>query len=284
MNTLESYKGTIVEEEGECAQFAIDTPTSPFVLSGVTKAGEQYTFSFWVRSDSDGSITTCGKTFPSTTEWTKHAVTYTAKSTDLKIYFNTVGSYYMFQSQLEIGSVVTDYVPAPEDTDDSIEAMAAALGEETQVVRENVANLTVDSVNIRTELTNTQRIVDGLSGEIKWAETKLTALEQTSEQVGISVQNIVENGVDKVTTTTGFTFNESGMEVDKSNSPTKTTVTPDGMKVHSKTGGEAEVLSATSEGVVAKDLHAKTYLIVSGKARFEKYGNDRVGCYWIGGE
>ena len=62
MNTLESYKGAIMEEESECAQFAIDTPASPFVLSGVTKAGEQYTFGFWIRADAEGSIKTCGKT------------------------------------------------------------------------------------------------------------------------------------------------------------------------------------------------------------------------------
>ena len=160
---------------------------------------------------------------------------------------------------------------------------ASKLENETQVIRENVANLTVEAVGIRTELSDTQNVVDGISGDLLQANSKITSLEQTSEQVQINVQNINENGVDKVTTTTGFTFNESGMEVDKSDSPTKTTVTPDGMKVYRKAGGGSEVLTATSEGVDATNLHAKTYLIIGGRTRFEKYGNDRVGCYWIGG-
>lgn len=283
MNTLESYKGAIMEEESECAQFAIDTPASPFVLSGVTKAGEQYTFGFWIRADTDGSISTCGKTITATTEWVRHVVTFTATGPDLKIFFATAGVYYIFHPQLELGSMDTDYDRAPEDIEDLIANTANTIENETQVIRENVANLTVEAVGIRTELSDTQKVVDGISGDLLHANTKITSLEQTSEQVQINVQNINENGVDKVTTTTGFTFNESGMEVDKSDSPTKTTVTPDGMKVYRKAGGDSEVLAATSEGVDATNLHAKTYLIIGGRTRFEKYGNDRVGCYWIGG-
>lgn len=283
MNALESYNGTIMGEESECAQFTIDTLTSPFVLSDITKAGEQYTFGFWIRADTDGSISTCGKTITATSEWVRHVVTFTATGPDVKIFFATAGVYYIFHPQLELGSMDTDYDRAPEDIEDLIANTANTIENETQVIRENVANLTVEAVGIRTELSDTQKVVDGISGDLLQANSKITSLEQTSEQVQINVQNINENGVDKVTTTTGFTFNESGMEVDKSDSPTKTTVTPDGMKVYRKAGGDSEVLTATSEGVDATNLHAKTYLIIGGRTRFEKYGNDRVGCYWIGG-
>lgn len=279
MNTLESYKGTIMEEEGECAQFAIDTPTSPFVLSGVTKAGEQYTFSFWVRSDSDGSITTCGKTFPSTTEWTKHAVTYTAKSTDLKIYFNTVGSYYMFQSQLEIGSVATDYVPAPEDTDESITATDQSI----QEVIESVSQLSLDSDRIKASVSKVEGTLAGVSNDLQKTNENIATLEMTAKELTANIQYISDNGVGQVSNTTG-TFDKLGLTVDNSESPTKTTVTPDGMKVYRKSGStNEEVLSATSSGVDATNLHAKTYLIVGGRSRFENYGTSRTGCFWIGG-
>lgn len=167
---------------------------------------------------------------------------------------------------------------------EGLSVVAGDLEEEAQTIRENVADLAVEAVGIRTEVYNTQKEVDSITGQIAQADTRLTSLEQTSQQVQINVQSIVENGVDRVTTKTGYTFNEVGMEVDRTDSATKTVITSDGMDVYSKTGGETKVLSATSEGVEAKDLHAKTYLIVSGKCRFEKYGNDRVGCYWIGGE
>lgn len=283
MNSLESFSGTIMEKEDECAKFAIDTILSPFVLSNITKEGEQYTLGFFLRSDSEGSISTCGVTFPATGEWTRHVATYTATGKNLSVFFNAVGTYYIYQPQLEIGNMATDYDCAPEDLEDLIADNAATLGNEMQVIRENVANLTVEADGIRTDVSNTQKLVDGISGELQQVNHKVTSLEQTAEQVQIGIQDIHENGVDKVTTTTGFTFNESGMEVDKSDSPTKTIITPNGMDVYSKVGGDSKVLSATSEGVDATNLHAKTYLIVGGRTRFEKYGNDRIGCYWTGG-
>ena len=59
-----------------------------------------------------------------------------------------------------------------------------------------------------------------------------------------------------------------------------TKVTEDGMEVSQN---NTPVLVADSQGVEAKNLHASTYLIISGKARLEAYGTDRVACYWIGG-
>lgn len=43
------------------------------------------------------------------------------------------------------------------------------------------------------------------------------------------------------------------------------------------------MLSATGNGVNATNLHAKTYLIIGGRSRFENYGTNRTGCFWIGG-
>jgi hypothetical protein len=46
-----------------------------------------------------------------------------------------------------------------------------------------------------------------------------------------------------------------------------------------------EMLKANNEGVIAYNLHAKTYLIVGESSRFEDYEKDgeiRTGCFWIG--
>jgi hypothetical protein len=74
------------------------------------------------------------------------------------------------------------------------------------------------------------------------------------------------------------------MTIDRTDSSTKTQVTPDGMTVYSKGANNhlTEVLEATSYGVNATNLHASTYLIVGGRSRFENYGEDRTGCFWIG--
>jgi hypothetical protein len=44
-----------------------------------------------------------------------------------------------------------------------------------------------------------------------------------------------------------------------------------------------KLLTANKEGVVAKDLHATTYLIIGKNSRFEDFGSDRTACFWIGG-
>ena len=108
---------------------------------------------------------------------------------------------------------------------------------------------------------------------------KAVAATMTDEEIEIAINTRFESGVNKVQTTTGFTFNEQGLTVSKSDSDISTTITEDGMSVNK---GSAEVLTANNEGVKAIDLHATTYLIIGKNSRFEDYGN-RTGCYWIGG-
>lgn len=110
--------------------------------------------------------------------------------------------------------------------------------------------------------------------------TRMTTVEQNAEGLSIQVRNINTDGVSKVNTTTGYIFDETGITVKKSGREIKTQITEDGMQVF-KSGNV--VLTANSEGVDAVDLHASTYLAVGGRSRFENYGDDRTGCFWIGG-
>lgn len=121
-------------------------------------------------------------------------------------------------------------------------------------------------------------IYEELSGEVVTLTNKVdTAI--TSEEVDLRISTEIANGVNKVTTETGFTFNEEGLTISKSGTEMTTTITEDGMKVYRDT---EEVLIADNEGVKAEDLHATTYLIVGQYSRFEDYGS-RTGCFWIGG-
>lgn len=110
--------------------------------------------------------------------------------------------------------------------------------------------------------------------------TSLTELKQTADSLSVSVQDIQENGTTKVTTTTGFTFDEEGMTVSKSEAELQTKITENGMKV---SRGTTDMLIANEKGVEAKNLDASTYLIIGGRSRFENYGDNRTGCFWIGG-
>ena len=43
------------------------------------------------------------------------------------------------------------------------------------------------------------------------------------------------------------------------------------------------VLTANNIGVDAVNLHATTYLIIGNNSRLEDFGDNRTGCFWIGG-
>lgn len=112
--------------------------------------------------------------------------------------------------------------------------------------------------------------------------TKKVEASISAEDVQIQVKSELANGVTKVETTTGFTFDETGLTIAKSESEMKTNIDEDGMSVFR---GDDEVLTADNTGVVAYNLKAKTYLIVGETSRFEdftKNGEERTGCFWIG--
>ena len=119
-----------------------------------------------------------------------------------------------------------------------------------------------------------ENINDGLSTLTSRVDAAIT-----SEDVTIAIQSELMNGVDKVTTSTGFTFNEEGLTVSKSESEMKTTITEDGMTVYRN---DEAVLIANNTGVDAVNLRATTYLIIGNNSRFEDYGDSRTGCFWIG--
>lgn len=150
-------------------------------------------------------------------------------------------------------------------------------------IQENVSNLQITSGDINASVVQVeQRISDGLSG----VNAELTDIRNevdtkiTAEGVAIVIKEEIANGVDKVTTGTGFTFNDEGLTISKTDSEMTTTIDEDGMSVYRD---NTEVLTADNQGVVAYNLHAKTYLMIGTNSRFEDYGNDRTGCFWIGG-
>lgn len=290
MNTLESYSITNPKNvTDECAKFVIDDTGSPFILSEIMTIGTRYTFSFWIKSEANSSVQSAGSTFVSSTAWQKHSVVFTAASKDLFIRFLNAGTYYIYHPKLEIGNMATDWSPAPEDTDDRIDASVANLNDNVNkqfaTIHENIADLVIDTDGIEASVNDIKINIDEISGKIISAQEQISSLELTSADMRLQFQDINNNGVTKVATETGFTFDREGMTVDSTDSTTKTQVTPDGMTVYKKNaaGEQSEVLEATSEGVDATNLHAKTYLIIGGRSRFENYGTDRTGCFWIGG-
>jgi hypothetical protein len=117
--------------------------------------------------------------------------------------------------------------------------------------------------------------VSELSSEVK--------LKLDANAVDIAIKEEMQKGVDRVETKTGYRFDADGLTISKTGEEMANVIDNTGMYV--KRGGE-DILTANNKGVDAVNLHAKTYLIVGsgdGRSRFEDYGIDRTGCFWVGG-
>ena len=173
---------------------------------------------------------------------------------------------------------------------DSISASVSSVEERTGTLegdvaanKSNIAAIRLDTESISASVSSieerTNNAVSGINDDITTLTKKVNATI-TSEDVNIQIQSALSNGVESITTETGYTFNNEGLTVAKSDSEMKTTISDDGMKVFKN--NEA-VLVANNVGVDAVNLSATTYLIIGTNSRFENYGTDRTGCFWIGG-
>lgn len=176
------------------------------------------------------------------------------------------------QIQMVVSDItdLDDKVSNIEMTTDNISASVSEVSKQvasaSQENKEEINKLKQESENEVADIYDAMDVI-----------AKSVNASMTAEDVKIEVSKQLSNGVDQVTTSTGFTFNEVGLEVSKSESELSTTITEDGMKIYRNS--EA-VLTANNKGVDAYNLHATTYLIVGQHSRFEDYG-ERTGCFWI---
>lgn len=166
---------------------------------------------------------------------------------------------------------------------DKVNKEIELVASEAAANKSNIASLQLDTSTIKasvssldTKIANNEETTAESIGSLK----KQVEATMTSDQVELAIKTELDNGVSKVETKTGFTFNDNGLTVSKTNSEISTTITENGMTVKKN---NTEVLTANNEGVTAIDLHAKTFLIIGNNSRIEDYKNSRSACFWIGG-
>lgn len=152
-------------------------------------------------------------------------------------------------------------------------------------MKETVTQIQLDTDAITSSVqrieTNMNNSLESIEGELETIRNRVEST-MSAEDIQIKIEEEISNmdGINSITTTTGFTFNQDGLTISKSDSEMSTIVTEDGMIVY-KNG--QEVLKANNQGVDAANLHATTYLIIGLNSRFEDYDNNtRTGCFWIG--
>ena len=126
-----------------------------------------------------------------------------------------------------------------------------------------------------------QLSVDSLRAEISRQSAQLsgglTRLEQTAEDLKIEVQTVRETGAGKVTTSAGYTFDDTGLHIRKDGEEMENRLDHTGMYVHR--AGET-ILRADAAGVLATDVQVRNYLNVGEHARFQDYDGG-TGCFYL---
>lgn len=167
---------------------------------------------------------------------------------------------------------------------DKANKQVTILASQVSANSENISSLQLNTdavvTSVRELETNTSNQIESMSEDITNL-TKQVSATMTSDQIKIEIQTELDNGVKKIETNTGFTFDDEGLTVSKEGQEMTTKITEDGMTVY-KDGNE--MLEANNEGVNAVNLHAKTYLIIGENSRFEDWerdGEPRTACFWI---
>ena len=154
------------------------------------------------------------------------------------------------------------------------------MGRTLHIIDENGNEL----MTIMDNKINTQ--IKGVTETVEGIKSSMTSLSQDSEKIVARVEKIESNGADRVTTSTGYTFDENGLSISKEGDEIANTLDNTGMHVRRS---DEEILSATPDGVDALNLTSRQYLIIGQNSRFEDYSNGqdgegrkRTACFYIG--
>jgi hypothetical protein len=124
-------------------------------------------------------------------------------------------------------------------------------------------------------------------------ESVTTAQDEASYAIEIA-KKVQADGVEKVTTSTGYTFDEKGLTIEKSGAETKSTLDEAGLNIKDTTGATDESLlfagydKDLGETIVkSKNMTVEKYLVIGKNSRMEDFvdqdGNNGTGMFWIGG-
>lgn len=148
---------------------------------------------------------------------------------------------------------------------------------------------TVESVsNIKNDLNNVytkEQVNAGVNTNtenINQLREQMTQLQQLADSLSITITNINQNGVSKVVTSTGFVFDENGLNISKAGEAMSAIFDNQGFVVKNY---DTEMLVARGNQVITENLTVRKYL-VTGRHRFEKFTDEKnrpcTGLFWVG--
>jgi hypothetical protein len=172
----------------------------------------------------------------------------------------------------------TSRLEAPEVTQTDY----SAASESDRLLNKTILRVDKQAQEISALVSTTEQVKNDLDG-VAATVTHMSEVMMDSDSVDIKISTAVE-GIDSVTTSTGYTFDQNGLQISKDGDQMKNRLDNTGMYV---TRDGEEILGANNEGVQALNLTSRQFLIVGDNSRFENYNNGsdskRTACFYIGG-
>lgn len=152
------------------------------------------------------------------------------------------------------------------------------ITQKSEQLEQNISSIKLSTEDINLEVKQNKQMLNDMGDKIQEVEKK-AGLALTADDVKILIEQ--NSGTpDSVKTSTGFVFNQDGLNITKSDSKFSTIIDEDGMVIKSNS---KVMLEVNNQGVDAINLSASQYLRV-GNTRFEDYKNKRrTGAFWVGG-
>ena len=229
----------------------------------------------------DNSLGNAWKYYTYTFTNTDNGSSGTSIQNRIEIYAENKKGVLVKKIKIELGNKATDWTAAPED----IQSEISTIESETKSLKSTVSSLQLGADSISASVKSLEESMvnttNGLASDISKVQEQVN-LAMTSSDVKLEIQKEMSKGSNKVTTSTGFTFDQNGLNISKTDSEMKTQITEDGMKIYKNS---EVMLTANNQGVDAKNLHATTYLIIGNNSRMEDFtenGSKRTAVFWIG--
>lgn len=184
----------------------------------------------------------------------------------------------------KINGIIEDIIEETSENTDKLSQHEQTIDSITNKVSSNTTEINNNYQDILQKLGDKAQKDDVIS-----LENKVETI-QTNTDYAIKIsEDIQANGVSKVKTETGYTFDNDGLTIEKTNAKTKSKLNEAGLEITDATGSSEESLlfagydKNIGETVVkSKNMNVEKYLTVGRYSRIEDY-EEGTGVFWIGG-
>ena len=155
-------------------------------------------------------------------------------------------------------------------------------------LRTDVDGLKAENRDTSGRVSRLELDLEGLRSRVEQQESSaqvttqwVSSVKQTAKDLSLQMETVQTQGVDKVKTTQGYTFDDAGLHIYRSDSHMENLLDHSGMTV--RRAGQV-LLQADNRGVEAVDVTVRNYLIIGENSRIEDYEAGRTACFYRGKE